>query len=147
MLEKVIENWTSRLDYIRASRGSHMPEMVFKIRYYLLHLETNSHSSAKARLSSRSVLGGGASELQLLCLDHLRHIRSTEMADHFLKSFQGIRLPPESWKGGRALTFAKNKQWANCRPEKPHTEFQDPIPMHQSKSRGLNESLAALYIR
>ncbi|GFX16988.1 DUF4817 domain-containing protein [Trichonephila clavipes] len=26
MLEKVIENWTSRLDYIRASRGSPMPE-------------------------------------------------------------------------------------------------------------------------
>ncbi|GFW64356.1 transposable element Tc3 transposase [Trichonephila clavipes] len=25
MLEKVIENWTSRLDYIRSSRGSHMP--------------------------------------------------------------------------------------------------------------------------
>ncbi|GFW36648.1 transposable element Tc3 transposase [Trichonephila clavipes] len=24
LLEKVIENWTSRLDYIRASRGSHM---------------------------------------------------------------------------------------------------------------------------
>ncbi|GFV34131.1 uncharacterized protein TNCV_3630961 [Trichonephila clavipes] len=32
MLEKVIENWTSRLDYIRASRGSHMPEIIFKIR-------------------------------------------------------------------------------------------------------------------
>ncbi|GFX44062.1 uncharacterized protein TNCV_4118581 [Trichonephila clavipes] len=31
MLEKVIENWTSRLDYIRASRGSHMPEVIFKI--------------------------------------------------------------------------------------------------------------------
>ncbi|GFX93163.1 putative transposable element [Trichonephila clavipes] len=31
MLEKVIENWTSRLDYIRASRGSHMPEIVFKM--------------------------------------------------------------------------------------------------------------------
>ncbi|GFY11201.1 uncharacterized protein TNCV_4471871 [Trichonephila clavipes] len=27
MLEKVIENWTSRLDYIRASRGSHMQEI------------------------------------------------------------------------------------------------------------------------
>ncbi|GFX34598.1 uncharacterized protein TNCV_3658361 [Trichonephila clavipes] len=26
MLEKVIENWTSRLDYVRASRGSPMPE-------------------------------------------------------------------------------------------------------------------------
>ncbi|GFS62523.1 uncharacterized protein TNCV_1263021 [Trichonephila clavipes] len=31
MLEKVIENWTSRLDYIRASRGSPMPEIVFKM--------------------------------------------------------------------------------------------------------------------
>ncbi|GFV18898.1 putative DD41D transposase [Trichonephila clavipes] len=31
MLEKVIDNWTSRLDYIRASRGSHMPEIIFKM--------------------------------------------------------------------------------------------------------------------
>ncbi|GFX88893.1 DUF4817 domain-containing protein [Trichonephila clavipes] len=31
MLEKVIENWTSRLDYIRASRDSPMPEIVFKM--------------------------------------------------------------------------------------------------------------------
>ncbi|GFU54245.1 putative DD41D transposase [Trichonephila clavipes] len=31
MLEKVIENWTSRLDYIRASRGSPIPEILFKI--------------------------------------------------------------------------------------------------------------------
>ncbi|GFX40800.1 uncharacterized protein TNCV_3760241 [Trichonephila clavipes] len=29
-LEKVIENWTSRLDYTRASRGSPMPEIIFK---------------------------------------------------------------------------------------------------------------------
>ncbi|GFX41949.1 uncharacterized protein TNCV_3677611 [Trichonephila clavipes] len=28
MLEKVIENWTSRLDYIRASRGSPIPEII-----------------------------------------------------------------------------------------------------------------------
>ncbi|GFU65184.1 hypothetical protein TNCV_4056541 [Trichonephila clavipes] len=34
MWEKVIENQTSRLDYIRASRGSHMPEIIFKIGYY-----------------------------------------------------------------------------------------------------------------
>ncbi|GFV83462.1 uncharacterized protein TNCV_3056091 [Trichonephila clavipes] len=33
MLEKVIENWTSRLDYIRASRGSPMPEIIFRISY------------------------------------------------------------------------------------------------------------------
>ncbi|GFW15132.1 hypothetical protein TNCV_172791 [Trichonephila clavipes] len=31
MLHKVIENWTSRLDYIRASRGSPMPEIIFKM--------------------------------------------------------------------------------------------------------------------
>ncbi|GFX11622.1 uncharacterized protein TNCV_5141971 [Trichonephila clavipes] len=31
MLEKVIENWLSRLDYIRASRGSPMPEIIFKM--------------------------------------------------------------------------------------------------------------------
>ncbi|GFY25733.1 uncharacterized protein TNCV_3060641 [Trichonephila clavipes] len=31
MLGKVIENLTSRLDYIRASRGSHMPEIIFKM--------------------------------------------------------------------------------------------------------------------
>ncbi|GFU73091.1 DUF4817 domain-containing protein [Trichonephila clavipes] len=31
MLEKVIENWTSRLYYIRASRGSDMPEIIFKM--------------------------------------------------------------------------------------------------------------------
>ncbi|GFV20104.1 hypothetical protein TNCV_4194031 [Trichonephila clavipes] len=34
MLEKVIENWTSRLDYIRASRGSPKPEIIFKIGAY-----------------------------------------------------------------------------------------------------------------
>ncbi|GFT52233.1 uncharacterized protein TNCV_2530941 [Trichonephila clavipes] len=31
LLEKVIENWTSRLDYIRANRVSPMPEIIFKI--------------------------------------------------------------------------------------------------------------------
>ncbi|GFU86336.1 uncharacterized protein TNCV_4327321, partial [Trichonephila clavipes] len=31
MLEKVIENWTSRLDYIRASRDSPMPKIIFKV--------------------------------------------------------------------------------------------------------------------
>ncbi|GFU87241.1 DUF4817 domain-containing protein [Trichonephila clavipes] len=30
-LGRVIENWTSRLDYIRASRVSHMPEIIFKM--------------------------------------------------------------------------------------------------------------------
>ncbi|GFU00209.1 DUF4817 domain-containing protein [Trichonephila clavipes] len=44
MLEKVIENWTSRLDYIRASRGSPMPEITFKIfsNIYLLVFQVSS---------------------------------------------------------------------------------------------------------
>ncbi|GFV28257.1 hypothetical protein TNCV_679451 [Trichonephila clavipes] len=31
MLDKVNENWTSRLDYIRASCGSPLPEIIFKM--------------------------------------------------------------------------------------------------------------------
>ncbi|GFV29294.1 retrovirus-related Pol polyprotein from transposon 17.6 [Trichonephila clavipes] len=31
MLEKVIENWTFRLVFIRSSRGSPMPEIIFKM--------------------------------------------------------------------------------------------------------------------
>ncbi|GFY21531.1 uncharacterized protein TNCV_1166791 [Trichonephila clavipes] len=45
MLEKVIENWTSRLDYIRASRGSHMPEIIFKIERVILKYH---HSNTRA---------------------------------------------------------------------------------------------------
>ncbi|GFV51790.1 histone-lysine N-methyltransferase SETMAR [Trichonephila clavipes] len=45
MLEKVIENWTSRLDYIRASRGSPMPEIIFKIELEELNTKTNGKNS------------------------------------------------------------------------------------------------------
>lgn len=30
MLERVVENWTSRMPFIQAGRGAHMPEIVFK---------------------------------------------------------------------------------------------------------------------
>ncbi|GFX81013.1 hypothetical protein TNCV_1910061 [Trichonephila clavipes] len=39
MLEKVIENWTSRLNYIQASLGSHMPDIIFKINATRLPFE------------------------------------------------------------------------------------------------------------
>ncbi|GFU34330.1 hypothetical protein TNCV_1991261 [Trichonephila clavipes] len=51
MLEKVIENWTSRLDYIRASRGSPMPEIIFKI--------TTDVSAANGTMKGRCVLRNG----------------------------------------------------------------------------------------
>ncbi|GFS49726.1 DUF4817 domain-containing protein [Trichonephila clavipes] len=41
MLVKVIENWTSRLDYIRASRGSPMPQILFKIGVFFNEPSTN----------------------------------------------------------------------------------------------------------
>ncbi|GFV76200.1 uncharacterized protein TNCV_4672891 [Trichonephila clavipes] len=47
MLEKVIENWTSRFDYIRASRGSPMPEIIFKMK---LERELEDRARAGRRL-------------------------------------------------------------------------------------------------
>ncbi|GFU61914.1 hypothetical protein TNCV_4826841 [Trichonephila clavipes] len=48
MLEKVIENWTSRLDYIRASRGSPMPEIIFKILSNKYWLGLRKHETMNA---------------------------------------------------------------------------------------------------
>ncbi|GFX62722.1 HTH_Tnp_Tc3_2 domain-containing protein [Trichonephila clavipes] len=44
MLEKVIENWTYRLDYIRASRGSPMPEITFKIIFWEQWTREGTHA-------------------------------------------------------------------------------------------------------
>ncbi|GFT47132.1 putative DD41D transposase [Trichonephila clavipes] len=55
MLEKVIENWTSRLDYIRASRGSHMPEIIFKI-YSLCVGRENKVADALSRVGIDAII-------------------------------------------------------------------------------------------
>ncbi|GFW65087.1 putative transposable element [Trichonephila clavipes] len=52
MLEKVIENWTSRLDYIRDSHGSPMPEIIFKICQVIysqfgLSIHQNDHQARR----------------------------------------------------------------------------------------------------
>ncbi|GFS60494.1 putative DD41D transposase [Trichonephila clavipes] len=49
MLEKVIENWTSRLDYIRASRGSPMPEILFKMRKKAKNQATSIKKSVQTK--------------------------------------------------------------------------------------------------
>ncbi|GFU36794.1 putative LOC100569746 [Trichonephila clavipes] len=51
MLEKVIENWTSRLDYIRASRGNPMPEIIFKIEDRSIHRMAGEHSASTAEIT------------------------------------------------------------------------------------------------
>ncbi|GFX79580.1 uncharacterized protein TNCV_825691 [Trichonephila clavipes] len=53
MLKKVIENWTSRLDYIRASRGSPMPEIIFKMN------TLNSRRTASSLVSLMEEKRGG----------------------------------------------------------------------------------------
>ncbi|GFX48815.1 uncharacterized protein TNCV_901971 [Trichonephila clavipes] len=57
MLEKVIENWTSRLDYIRASRGNPMPEIIFKMRGRLDLLCTNNALYRASSPVERSLVG------------------------------------------------------------------------------------------
>ncbi|GFW40635.1 hypothetical protein TNCV_4824711 [Trichonephila clavipes] len=59
MLEKVIENWTSRLDYIRASRGSPMPEIIFKITCDFAHKTFGpTDLTSTCSICTRKVFGG-----------------------------------------------------------------------------------------
>ncbi|GFX58295.1 DUF4817 domain-containing protein [Trichonephila clavipes] len=65
MLEKVIENWTSRLDYIRASRGSPMSENIIIIHPLALSSRNQDSSLYVTRFKS--------STFQSLCsLAHAR---------------------------------------------------------------------------
>ncbi|GFX16043.1 putative transposable element [Trichonephila clavipes] len=62
MLEKVIENWTSRLDYIRASRGSPMPEIIFKIT---LRFDEKTHLTIAESRRHNSTIGDQKGRRQL----------------------------------------------------------------------------------
>ncbi|GFT75823.1 uncharacterized protein TNCV_851291 [Trichonephila clavipes] len=53
MLEKVIENWTSRLDYIRACRGSPMPEVIFKMLFRFLQAQHPQESRVHVQGAGR----------------------------------------------------------------------------------------------
>ncbi|GFW28073.1 hypothetical protein TNCV_769531 [Trichonephila clavipes] len=59
MLEKVIENGTSRLDYIRASRGSSMPEIIFKISFFLKERKKPHPDLFDVRISEIGQTGHG----------------------------------------------------------------------------------------
>ncbi|GFV06714.1 putative DD41D transposase [Trichonephila clavipes] len=78
MLEKVIENWTSRLDYIRASRGSHMPEIIFKISFNKpVRFQQKTGSSEKMLKSTTS------SETKT----QLRTIKTSDEAQFWLNGY------------------------------------------------------------
>ncbi|GFU12789.1 hypothetical protein TNCV_5047391 [Trichonephila clavipes] len=105
MLEKVIENWTSRLDYIRASRGSPMPEIIFKmskecssVRNERLLLDRIRHSLLRSQKSQES-------RQQRLKNDRIQHAvsRSLESGDSRQQRLEDdcIRLQLTTHKGKR----------------------------------------------
>ncbi|GFW04067.1 uncharacterized protein TNCV_2051831 [Trichonephila clavipes] len=85
MLEKVIENWTFRLKYIRASRGSHMPEIIFKISY------VNPIPLADADNSRDAFPRGGKSQW---------HTTRYNLYDPELRNARGFNVWPEAYFSG-----------------------------------------------
>ncbi|GFX88653.1 myelin regulatory factor [Trichonephila clavipes] len=55
MLEEVIENWTSRLDYIQASHGSPMPEIIFKMSEEFLYENITNPVSSTTNSKKRKL--------------------------------------------------------------------------------------------
>ncbi|GFX22600.1 hypothetical protein TNCV_2993351 [Trichonephila clavipes] len=76
VLEKVIENWTSRLDYIRASRGSPMPEIIFKIKLYSTFTGLCSEAKMEGPVKKHVECFGANEEFLLgLMLEPSAHVR------------------------------------------------------------------------
>ncbi|GFU30755.1 hypothetical protein TNCV_1444661 [Trichonephila clavipes] len=75
MLEKVIENRTSRLDYIRASRGSPMPEIIFKIK------EKKTRLGGSGKKEKKNKAGGIYQRRQILNGSQWHHDSITRKND------------------------------------------------------------------
>ncbi|GFW34998.1 transposable element Tc3 transposase [Trichonephila clavipes] len=125
ILEKVIENWTSILDYIRASRGSSMPEIIFKIAKKKLRIEEreeklrfeqlrldeqkrkNEFELEKLRIRTQSKLGADTSKksyikfLVKLVSKFIHRFDLKEDISLYLKSFerqaQRLNIDQENW--------------------------------------------------
>ncbi|GFS48491.1 transposable element Tcb2 transposase [Trichonephila clavipes] len=103
MLEKVIENWTSRLDYIRASRGSHMPENIFKMIWNrFLETESAGRRPGQGRKRART-----PNEDRYLVLTARRHqnMNATLLQQH-LRSATGTTVSTQTvrnWLHGVGL--------------------------------------------
>ncbi|GFV91165.1 transposase [Trichonephila clavipes] len=67
MLEKVIENWTSRLDYIRASCGSHMPEIIFKMSEPIASISSIPPVNEKDQNKTKTSEATGSTGTTIVC--------------------------------------------------------------------------------
>ncbi|GFW43604.1 putative transposable element [Trichonephila clavipes] len=103
MLEKVIENWMSRLDYIRASRGSHMPAVQktqVDLKKYVdilrLNIDLSHPNNLHKFLLERSELSGCPLCIQFALCDVLN--LASELAASFFVStaMGGVLLDSDS---------------------------------------------------
>ncbi|GFU26831.1 cuticle protein 16.8 [Trichonephila clavipes] len=104
MLEKVIENWTSRLGYIRASRGSPMPKITFKIMIakhhhpqpYKFGYEIKDHHGSQHRHEHGD--GHGHVQGSYGFTDH----RGVHREVHYVADHQGFRATVKTNEPGTA---------------------------------------------
>ncbi|GFV20350.1 transposable element Tc3 transposase [Trichonephila clavipes] len=106
MLEKVIENWTSRLDYIRASRGSHMSEIIFKITCVGCSEETppgNTHHLKQIVIKKRTSKTVGLSGLKRGCSKGRKVAAMVKITDTLLvlREFKPCTTEYRPCRGGR----------------------------------------------
>ncbi|GFU89426.1 uncharacterized protein TNCV_1673721 [Trichonephila clavipes] len=95
MLEKVIENWTSGLDYIRTSRGSHMPKIIFKIDCFT-SLSTTSQRSHLTDSEAWRVVGrleGGQTQAEVAQAIGVSQSVISRIWNHFLETGRAGRRP------------------------------------------------------
>ncbi|GFU11882.1 transposable element Tcb2 transposase [Trichonephila clavipes] len=93
MLEKVIENWTSRLDCIRASRGSPMPEIIFEMIWNRF-LETGSAGRRPGQGRRRATTPNEDRYLVLTAPRH-RNMNATFLQQH-LRSATGTKVSTQT---------------------------------------------------
>ncbi|GFS79104.1 DUF4817 domain-containing protein [Trichonephila clavipes] len=111
MLEKVIENWTSRLDYIRASRGSPMPEIVFKM-VFAVRIGFASVDTCNEQFQQ----DGATCHTARATIDLLKDT----FGDRLISRFGPVNWPPRScdltpldyflWGYVKSLVYADNPQ-------------------------------------
>ncbi|GFV13536.1 uncharacterized protein TNCV_67391 [Trichonephila clavipes] len=121
MLEKVIENWTSRLDYIRASRGSPMPEIIFKIYTRAFgdgprHFDPSDEDDTRAGTSPDYHTNGRTFELStdLACIASLHGENLVVLGSNsWYAGHESVTLtirlprPAVTWKFGESRVLSK----------------------------------------
>ncbi|GFT34953.1 hypothetical protein TNCV_786681 [Trichonephila clavipes] len=130
MLEKVIENWTSKLDYIRASRGSPMPEIIFKISIPLKKHPLQNHPVPPTSLFPYLEFSRQKFQNKEKWLN-LRYVNGIETKDHgflylFLVTGQHLSVPPSTGHLNNLTYSGGNKRF----PIRLQCQLEKTSPQH-----------------